>query len=956
MTTGHATARNRHLLSISIAILLFSAAADSAVTLDGTLGTAGALAGPAYVIPENVGQTRGTNLFHSFGQFGLTSSESATFTGSASIQNIIGRVTGGEVSNIDGLVRSSISGANLYLINPSGIVFGPNASLDVPGSFYASTAGYMTFADGGRFDASTPSNTLLSVAAPAAFGFLGGTPAPIQVNGAYLAVPVGKELSLIGGDITLQGWAALIAASGRVNVASVASAGEVTLEANDVAVGSFAQLGAVTMQQSYIDTLGNPGGRVFIRGARLVIDNSGADFSASSGLTAIRATTTGSVDHPGTAIDIALTGDFYMHGGTISASSNGAGRGGDIRIAADRIELHGAAPSAGAPYGHSSVIASRVFGTGGGGDIQLTAREITLQEQAAITTEVLGSGMGGNVSINADQLRVLGQNGYALVSVASFSTGNAGNLDVTARDVMLQGGSNSFVGLTTQVNSSSPTSANAGAINITTGSLQVLDGAQISAGLFRGNGTGGNIQVSAGDIVIAGRNAGGYAAGIFSNVDGLYSTGMGGNIAINADSLALRDGGMVSSAAGQTYGAAGNIQIAVGDLSVSSGGLITASTKGTRDGGDITINAAQIRLSGQNQGSNFTGISTYTGINGGAAGDIQITSTDLQVLDGAQIDAGSTGGGAGGGIHVISDRVLVAGRDTDSGQRSSILSSTRPYASFGNLATGRGGDINIEARDVVVSDYGLVSVQSSTAGSSGNLRIAADTILLTNDGLLSATSSGTGTAGNIDIVATDALRMRDSAISTQATQSDGGNITIAARSLIHLDSSAITASVQGGSGNGGNISIDPEFVILNHSQIAADAFGGNGGNVSIVANYFLASTDSSVTASSTLGLPGNVAILAPTYDLSGDLVKLPDTVVDASTLFKSRCTAVGSRFSSFTVAGPSVAAAGNDTMLSSYAGLGAADASVPMAAGSSSPAALLAATAPLASQLMGCSL
>ena len=153
--------------------VLFSASVPAAITLDGTLGTSGTLTGPNYAIPESVGQTRGNNLFHSFGQFSLTSSESATFTGSANISNVIARVTGGSVSSIDGTISFTISGANLYLINPSGIVFGQNARLDISGSFHASTADYLTFTDGGRFDARTPANSVLTSAAPQAFGFLG---------------------------------------------------------------------------------------------------------------------------------------------------------------------------------------------------------------------------------------------------------------------------------------------------------------------------------------------------------------------------------------------------------------------------------------------------------------------------------------------------------------------------------------------------------------------------------------------------------------------------------------------------------------------------------------------------------------------------------------------------------------------------------------------------------------
>src|SRR5215813_10927970 len=110
-------------------------------------------AGAAYAIPDSVGQIRGPNLFHSFGQFNLSRGESATFTGPNTIANIIGRVTGGSPSSIDGTIRSQIPGANLYLLNPSGVLFGPNASLDVQGSFHVSTADYLKMADGAQFHA-----------------------------------------------------------------------------------------------------------------------------------------------------------------------------------------------------------------------------------------------------------------------------------------------------------------------------------------------------------------------------------------------------------------------------------------------------------------------------------------------------------------------------------------------------------------------------------------------------------------------------------------------------------------------------------------------------------------------------------------------------------------------------------------------------------------------------------
>ena len=154
------------------------------------------LVGPNYSIGANLGKQVGSNLFHSFGQFGLATGESATFSGPATISNVIGRVTGGNPSWIDGKVQSNIAGANLYLINPSGIVFGPNATVNVSGSFHASTADYLKMSDGAKFQATNPDGSTLSAAPPAAFGFLNASPAAITVNGSMLG-PVPGTLGLV---------------------------------------------------------------------------------------------------------------------------------------------------------------------------------------------------------------------------------------------------------------------------------------------------------------------------------------------------------------------------------------------------------------------------------------------------------------------------------------------------------------------------------------------------------------------------------------------------------------------------------------------------------------------------------------------------------------------------------------------------------------------------------------
>ena len=151
---------------------------------------------------------------------------SATFTGPETIANILSRVTGGQPSVIDGRLQSTIPGANLYLLNPSGVLFGSNASLSVSGSFHVSTADSLRLADGAKFYANLGQESRLTVAEPAAFGFLGSTPAPITIQGSALQVPVGSALSVVGGDITMVGGRT---SSGRLLLAGVASPGEVGL-------------------------------------------------------------------------------------------------------------------------------------------------------------------------------------------------------------------------------------------------------------------------------------------------------------------------------------------------------------------------------------------------------------------------------------------------------------------------------------------------------------------------------------------------------------------------------------------------------------------------------------------------------------------------------------------------------------------------------------------------------
>jgi hypothetical protein len=197
-------------------------------------------------------------------------------------------------------------------------------------------------------------------------------------------------------------------------------------------------------------------------------------------------------------------------------------------------------------------------------------------------------------------------------------------------------------------------------------------------------------------------------------------------------------------------------------------------------------------------------------------------------------------------------------------------------------------------------------IASLTAGSGagGNINVSADTILLNNDAIFNAVSSGTGTGGEIQLTARDQFVSRNSAVSASTKDADGGNVTIQAGNLVYLINSAIKTRVNGGTGNGGNILIDPPVVILDHSLISASAIGGNGGSMLVIADIFLADPTSNLTATSTLGISGTVSIEAPVTNLSGTIAPLPQGFLQAAALLAQRCAArMGGTSSTFVVAG-----------------------------------------------------
>ena len=184
-------------------LIFFTSQVAATVKTDGSVGPAQILLGPDYIINNDLGTTVGNNLFHSFQSFSIDQTESATFNGPHTIENVISRITGGEVSNIDGLLRSEIGTTAFYFINPAGIVFGKNARVDVPGDFNASTAAELRFADGTAYNTLSDSISTLSMSAPESLGFLAPHSASISFKGSQLEFSPESALSLSAGDINI---------------------------------------------------------------------------------------------------------------------------------------------------------------------------------------------------------------------------------------------------------------------------------------------------------------------------------------------------------------------------------------------------------------------------------------------------------------------------------------------------------------------------------------------------------------------------------------------------------------------------------------------------------------------------------------------------------------------------------------------------------------------------------
>jgi large exoprotein involved in heme utilization and adhesion len=547
----------------------------------------------------------------------------------------------------------------------------------------------------------------------------------------------------------------------------------------------------------------------------------------------------------GGSIDIRLTDALDMrNAGAILAATFGAGRGGDIAVEVGHLSLTGGAE-----------INGTTSGSGSGGDIHVTAHHtlsilgrsiVPFLSLSGLVTNALENGPAGRIVVATPILQM----DDGVIQAITLGKGSAGDIQLNVGSLTLTGGA--------QISSSS------GATSLVTETLTSV------------TGQGGNVAITATDSVTISGRAGGFPSGVSTETSG---SGNAGHIALSTPVLTMEDGRISSSTTGD--GRAGDLMLRGGRVTLAGGAQISsasgnnAGAVGGGQGGEVTIIADEaIAISGRGStiSNNTFGIgdagnislttstlrmdnegSIEAGGAGGRAGDIRVGATNVTLTGGATINTSTTGAGPGGSVIVTAaDLISVSGRDAN-GVSSGFASGT--------LGSGVGGNIVLQTPQLELNDEGTISVLSL----------------------------GTGDAGNIMLKAGKTFRSRHGAVTAEAAQGNGGNIQLTVGSRVELRDSQITATVKGGEGQGGNILIDPQFVILQRSQVRADAFGGPGGNVRIVAGVFLADPASQVSASSKLGINGVVNIQAPVTNLSGAVAPLPQEFAAAAALLRDRC-------------------------------------------------------------------
>jgi len=858
-TTMTSTITTRCLRFLSgVTVLCWPTAIHAQIIPDATLGAEGSQvifnAGGLPLELIQGGAIREQNLFHSFAEFNIDEGRAAYFIApSDAIANIFSRVTGNNPSNILGILGTTsdtggITDANLYFINPNGIVFGENAALDIGGSFFASTAEAIQFGDG-IYSATVPASSSL-----------------LTVNPSVL---FGNYLTTASGDITSQGQlevgGSLTLVANRLDLAGSLSAQEtLTLLANgDIAITDNI---VVTFESGEQDTVEE---NILIQGENISVIDSFVIASSQVALT---------------------NGDENLSTAEVLPI------GGNLEIQGDNILV-------------INSILSTAGNRGQRGAIQLTAKEsvdifATVDQSFDLNSSIVENGIAGDIIIRAGSLNIVDANsetnfGDVSLSAAASGDGDGGNIILNVEGTTQLDGS--FVGTIAEAGT-------AGSIHISTTDLILKNGAFLNSGT---NTPAGEMNIgNAGDITIEadgsitmssfGRRllVSPFFDVLLSSISATTSgeRGESGTIRVAADSLILDDLASIS-ASSNSFDPAGEIQISVNELQLRNGGNIGSNGSGGGSAGNINIDvdgtATFIGVSAN--GQNPSGIFSRT-FDDSDGGSINLTATQLNLLEGATVSTANFGSGNGGDITLnIAETALLEGIDPISQDSASSLDSS----TYEN-ATGDSGDIRIQADELILREGASVYSATLGQGNAGEQTFEVGSIQLLGGsqdfvtGFFSDVNEGaSGNGGNV-LIRADELILKDGSVISTDTFGSGnasqqifevGNIQITGGSPIFF--TGFTSGVsEGASGSGGDQFIQTDsLAIQNGGFISAFTAGdGDAGNLFIESgNIYLsgANQTSGILTSVAEGANGNAGSL----DIQASQLILENgAVINAGTL------------------------------------------------------------------------
>ena len=735
-----------------------------------------------------------------------------------------------------------------FLLNPAGIIFGENASLNIGGSFYGSSADSIIFPDG-EFSATDLANPpLITINAPLGLG-IRDNPGDIvnrsAANGVGLSVNEGESISLIGGNVNIQNGGIVFAPGGKVELGGLIEAGTVTFNDN----GSL----------SFPDGIAR--GDVSITDSA-IIAVIGASDNTNSG-------------------DINITtNSLTLNNANFFASNTVSGNSGNVIIDASGTV--------------SLTNASNIFVTGtNGGSITIDANSLEITSQSNLFAGInIDSGspdaQAGDIVINlTEDILVDGavDNPSNLTSIqnVNFGTGNAGNITITARNVDFINGGNIF--------NSNNGQGNLGSVTITASGDVTFDGIQGSSrsginNFINVGGTGdiGAIEITANNLTVNnGALIQSFVAGNANSGD--INLNIANNTVINGISEAFFVDGELNNSSSEitsvvaigSNGNSGNINITTGSLSIENGGRITSDVFGQGNAGNIKIDAAdsvsiEDFVEGFVQGETVdlrSNISASVSLNAvGNGGDIEINATDVSLVNQGNLDNSSAGQGDAGDITINATNTFIA--DTDSLITSNIGSNA------GNSAIGQVGNITITARDISLLGGSQIQARASsgaTAEGTGTVSLTAtETISFTGSNTGIVSSNDLGSFGNASVTQLSApvITIQDVAgiTSSNSGQGDAGRVVITTNNFV-IDNGVII-STNSGQGNAGSIIITTNNFVSNDGIISSTNSGqGDAGSISIVVSDKLDASDGIIASNigdrfgaNTVGNVGNIEITA----------------------------------------------------------------------------------------------